>query len=193
MMRSRFRSLFRVVAFLVQAAATLALVGVIVCFALPWLVGWQVVVVLSGSMQPSLPLGSVVFVQPRGAASVEVGDILTYRLGSQGGPGSGQRVVEVTHRVVEVLHQGPDLYFRTQGDANKAPDPHLVPAENVVGTVWARIPYLGYVANGLRRPLVLLLLVGVPGALIVAGEVRSIVKEVRAIRARRRTDGEANP
>jgi len=177
MSTSGFKRLIRVLGLLVNVAVTLALVGVILFFVLPRLLHWDLQVVLSGSMEPALPVGSAILVRPVDPQAVSVGDIITYR--QQGSPDF------VTHRVVEVEREGPALNFRTKGDANEDPDALLVPPDAVEGRVWLNIPYLGYVAQYVREPWGFLLLLGVPGTIIIAGEVHNIVRAVRQERRKR--------
>src|ERR687886_2359087 len=75
----------------------------------------QLLTVVSGSMQPALPLGSLVVVVPRDADAVRVGDVITFS------PPRESRTV--THRVVEVQGSGGDLRVHTRGDANAVADP----------------------------------------------------------------------
>ncbi len=171
--------MLRVVSYVVNAVIAVALTGVILLFAMPRLLGWDLVVVLSGSMEPALPVGSAILVRPVQPETVEPGDIITYRAQGDGN-------AFVTHRVVEVQGEGPMLVFRTKGDANDKPDEVLVPAAAIKGRVLVDIPHLGYVAREVRKPQGFLLLMGVPATLIIAGEVRNIVREVRALRARRK-------
>src|SRR5919199_1569638 len=76
----------------------------------------QLLTVASGSLQPALPLGSLVVVVPRDAATVRTGDVITFS--PPGDPGR-----TVTHRVVDVRGAGPDLQVHTRGDANPVADP----------------------------------------------------------------------
>src|SRR5918911_3526019 len=76
----------------------------------------QLLTVASGSMQPALPLGSLVVVVPRDADAVRVGDVITFNP-----PGDDTRTV--THRVVEVLGTWDDVSVHTRGDANPVDDP----------------------------------------------------------------------
>lgn len=168
---SNFKPLFRMLGPLVNALVALALVGIIIFFTVPRLLHWDLQVVLSGSMEPALPVGSVVFVRPVDPEEVSVGDIITYR--QQASPDF------VTHRVVEVEREGSAISFHTKGDANDDRDAAAVPAEAVEGRAWVNIPYLGYVAQYARQSWGLLLLVGVPGAIIIFGEVRNILDELR--------------
>lgn len=123
---------------------------------------YQTMTVLTGSMRPTLPVGSMVVTVPVSARSIEVGDVITYRI-----PVEDRRVV--THRVVEIVRGGDQPVVRTQGDANKDPDTWV--AELKGGTVWkvrAGVPKVGYALEWLREPQNRKLLVlGVPLLVVV--------------------------
>ncbi|MCL5256787.1 MAG: signal peptidase I [Chloroflexi bacterium] len=190
---SKRRALPRILNSIATVITILALVGVIVFFMAPRLMGWQLIVVLSGSMEPTLPVGSVAFVQPCDASAVRTGDMLTFRLPEGVTTSMTGKNVQVTHRVVEILNKDGALAFHTKGDANKSPDQWTVATKDVVGIVRWDIPYLGTFADHLRSRIGLLLLVLVPGSLVIVGEVRSIIREVRKIKAKRRPSQEATP
>ena len=72
--------------------------------------------VLTGSMQPGLPPGTLIVVRPVNDADLALGDIVTYQLESGEAP-------VVTHRVVAMGYDGRgELRLQTQGDANDVPD-----------------------------------------------------------------------
>jgi signal peptidase I len=120
----------------------------------------QLLTVVSGSMQPTLPLGSLVVVLPRDADAVRVGDVITFRP-----PGDDTRTV--THRVVDVEGSGDDLRVHTRGDANPVADPWTLhfPTRRtwvvVADAPWVGRPWL-WLAQPVHRQLVL-----VPAALLV--------------------------
>lgn len=96
--------------------------------------------VLTGSMRPSYPPGSLVVVRPVDVADLRVGDVITYQLRS------GEPAV-VTHRVVGIDVVDGEVRLRTQGDANEAPDREPVRAAQVRGQAWYSIPYVGHLAQ----------------------------------------------
>jgi signal peptidase len=159
-------------------AGALLVLGVAI-FAVPRLFGWELQVVLSGSMEPTYPVGSLNLVQPLEASEVEAGMPMAFWAPSDA-------KVMVTHRVVEVVQLEDGLYFRTQGDANEDPDPELVPADNVVGRVRWHIPYLGHLVRRLRDRQGFLLLMAVPAGLLVFGEIRNIASQLRLRKSRPR-------
>jgi signal peptidase I len=102
------------------------------------LAGYRPVVVYSGSMEPSLKVGSLAFVQSVPSADIAVGDVITFTDPHQPG-----RLV--THRVAEIVERPEGgLAYRTKGDANAAPDPWALALPAEAGRTAFDIPYVGY-------------------------------------------------
>lgn len=126
-----------VLAVLVVLAAFLA-----IAFAGVRLVGLTPYAVLTGSMEPELPVGSLVYIRDVDPSDVKPGDAITFELESG---------TLVTHEVFEVDAQ--EQTFRTRGIANKddqgniSPDAAPVAWSQLVGVVAFRVPYLGYINN----------------------------------------------
>lgn len=139
---------------------------------LPGAFGFTPLVVLSGSMVPELPVGSVVLVRDVDSNDVSTGDVVTFRTPSEG---SGTRATYTTHRVVAVHRDGSGLWFETKGDANATPDGWSVPAPTVVGRMAAMVPLAGYVSVFVRSPLGFALLVAVPAALLIGLEALDLL------------------
>ena len=119
------------------AALAIALVGV-------RLVSLELYIVLSGSMEPTYPTGSVLYVKEVAPYTLAEGDVITFRLAED---------TIATHRIVEVTHDEIGaLAFRTKGDANDVEDAALVPAANVVGSPMFHIPELGYLVAFIQEP-----------------------------------------
>lgn len=107
---------------------------------------YRTMTVLTASMQPVVPAGSVILQVPVDVGKVRVGDVITYRI-----PAEDRR--SVTHRVVKVLKGGAQPVLRTKGDANSSPDPWLVRLRGEkVWRVKTAVPKLGYALQELRRP-----------------------------------------
>lgn len=130
-----------------------------------WLAGWQLMSVLTGSMQPTYPVGSLLVIGQIDAADVQAGMAIVFQ-----DPAEPARLV--AHRVVGRA-DGPMLAFITQGDANPARDPDPVPARLVHGRVLWSVTLLGTAMEWLQWPLSFVALVLVPLALLALGEVRS--------------------
>lgn len=110
-------------------------------FLVPRLFGIQPFVVLSGSMEPQIPTGSVVFVDTKDR-DVSEGDIITYDLAPD-----EEEPIYVTHRVKQVFD---DRQIQTQGDHNEHADEYLEPSA-IAGTAIFHIPYFGYVLDWLQN------------------------------------------
>lgn len=149
-----------------------ALAAVVVSLLLPlatflvatWLLGWQLQAVLSGSMSPTYPVGSLLVVGQIDASDVRAGMPIVFE-----DPLEPGRLV--THRVVGPVPEDASA-FRTRGDANAAIDPAAVPARLVRGRVLWSVSVLGGVLDWLKWPNGFILLVGVPGALLALSEAR---------------------
>lgn len=146
--------LWQTVSWLLLAAAVAILAATIV---VPKVAGAQPYTVLTGSMQPDYPPGSLIVVKPRPADEITPGDVITYQIRS------GDPEV-VTHRVVEVTRDPEgQRRFIAQGDANSIVDDEPVRPVQVRGVLWYSIPYLGYVNTwftGNRRTVTVFVLAG---------------------------------
>ena len=110
------------------------------------LIGLNPYVVLSGSMEPTYHVGSLIYVKPVDYKTLEVGDPITYMLSQD---------TVVTHRIIEVLvdEEDPDTHrYFTKGDANDVPDGTSVHYKNIIGKPVFSIPYLGYVSHYIQNP-----------------------------------------
>lgn len=138
----KFKRIWNVVSTVLVAAVVLLavlLVGV-------RLFGLQVYTVLSGSMEPAYPVGSLIYVKKTAAEDIEAGDVITFLVSED---------TIATHRVTAVVpdEEDPDVRrFQTKGDANENVDGALVHENNVIGQPVFTIPYLGYVANYIQHP-----------------------------------------
>ena len=143
----------------------IALVGVRV-------VGLTPYTVLSGSMEPTYHVGSLIYVKEVEPSEVEVGDPITFVV--------NEDLLVATHRVVEIDVQTsrqqaivdengeamldaegnpiyeevpldePAYYFTTKGDANDAVDGAQVYYKNLLGVPVFTIPYLGYLSSWIQ-------------------------------------------
>ena len=111
------------------------LVIIALVIVVPNIFGVKTCAVLSGSMEPAIPTGSMVFTVPVEGEEIREGDPVTYVLNKKG--------TLSTHRVVEIDDANRQLIVK--GDANDANDPNPVLWDNVVGVVRFQIPLLGYI------------------------------------------------
>jgi signal peptidase len=134
--------------------------------------GYQYAVVKTGSMTPTYPVGTVVMTERVTPESVRVGDVISWSI-------PGENATRVSHRVVEVIHEGNKLSFRTKGDANEEADPRLVPAASLKGRVIFGLPQVGKLTPLLQQRGLAFGVVVVCGALLIAMEIEKIVRELR--------------
>ncbi len=116
--------------------------------------GRDLFVIASGSMEPNIPVGALVAVQPTDSATITKGDIVTIRAANG---------VVITHRVVGISNLPDGAHFQLKGDANATADPNLVAASELVGRVTEVVPFAGYLRTFLSSP------VGLVGALALLG------------------------
>ena len=137
--------------------------------------------VLTGSMEPTIPTGSVVMVRPVDPGTLEVGDIATYQK-------KEAEDTYITHRITDVDTSGRQTRFIFKGDANRGPDLRPVPASAIRGEVWFHVPYLGSIRNVAAGPAGL----GLLAMLLLAGY--AALQVVGVLRDRRRAgDGTTAP
>ena len=107
----------------------IGILGVMLLF-LPH-IGISVDSIMSGSMEPVLRTGGIVFTDTK-ERRPEIGDIVAYQVGE----------TRVTHRVIRKEHKG---------DANNREDPTVVTADQIIGKVIFSFPCLGYAAVFVRQ------------------------------------------
>lgn len=132
--------------------------------------GYQIRIVQSGSMEPTLPLGSALIVLD--SEDYAVDDIVTF-----------QRVGEVeatTHRIVGE-ENSPDegLMYIMRGDANNTDDQYPVAPREIAGKVVFHLPFLGFLLNFIRQPIGFAIVIGLPSLWIIYEQVVKVVKEVK--------------
>lgn len=148
--------MFRKICSILTTIIILVLAILAIVLIAPRFMGYQTLAVLSGSMEPEIPVGSIVFTKQADASQLTAGDVVTYRLGGD---------TMVTHRVVENDTEAGQLIM--QGDANEAVDASPVLYSNVVGKVALHLPLLGYLSIYIKTPLGIAVICGVLIVLIL--------------------------
>lgn len=147
-----------IVALLAIGVATFGIMS-----ALPGQRSIHAMIIRGGSMQPILPVGSLVVI--RASNDYQPGDMITYRAGEK----------YVTHRIVRSGPKG----FVTQGDANNQPDSRLVTSDMIAGRVRVILPWVGAFLAFIRTPLGYGLVVILPALAIVFNEALVIFRELQ--------------
>lgn len=129
----------KVISLLQYLLIIIGIIAVLIIF-VPWIAGIRPFVILSGSMEPELSVGTIVYSNTKVAAEeVNVGDVIVFKMKDQ----------DVAHRVIAV---NEDKTFTTKGDANETEDFAPVKFENYVGKAEFVVPYLGYVLQAIQTP-----------------------------------------
>ncbi len=119
--------------------------------------------VLTGSMEPKIPVGSIVFTMEKKV--YQVGDVVTFKRNN----------ITVTHRIVGVKNN----QFQTKGDANKAFDPQLVNRSDVIGVDIFILPYLGKLTSFIKTIPGFLMLIALPNLIFIGFEFWNIKEEYK--------------
>ena len=103
---------------------------------------WKADVVLSGSMEPTMPVGSLVFATEKPTADLTVGDVLLFHAPVDGRP-------KMMHRIVAIGHDRDGLLtVQTKGDHNTERDAWTASVPTPTSLVVAHhVPYLGYLMH----------------------------------------------
>lgn len=145
----------------------------LVVFLVPQFLGLDAYVVTSGSMEPAIPEGAILYNQDSVTSQLEVGDVITYV------PNPNQSDADrITHRIIEVNETESSRLFKTQGDANIDPDPGWVQDYQITGQKTFALPYLGHSVTFLSSPLTLILLLIVPSLILLKTHIEKLHKEL---------------
>lgn len=127
---------------ILSTVITVCIVAMALLFVAPKLFGIEPKVVLSGSMEPTYPVGSLIFVEKVTPSELKVDDNVTFYM---------QQNTVVTHRIIEI---NDDQTFTTKGDNNNSADGEKLTYGQVIGKASEfAIPFLGYIAVFLQSPI----------------------------------------
>jgi len=129
---------------------------------------FRILVVRSGSMEPAIKTGSLVFVKP--SKEYNVGDIITFNKINTKEP--------VTHRIKQIEEVDSTEIYTTKGDANNTLDLDKILGGQIIGKVIFHISYIGYVISYTRTTTGFIILICLPALLIIFDEINNIKKEL---------------
>jgi len=124
-------------------------------------------VVASGSMEPTLKIGSIVFIQPVPIESLKMGNIITFA-----SPTDSKNIV--IHRIKSINNVNKTLSFKTKGDNNNAEDVWNVSPMHIKGRYLASVPYVGYITVLMKDPKMFALIIGVPTLILIIFQIKKI-------------------
>jgi len=152
-------------------------IGILVVFSfVPFPGNYKIFTVQSGSMEPAIHTGSLIFSKPM--ADYAVGDIVTKK--------TTDPKITITHRIISKGEIDGKIAFESQGDANKAPDGEKFAKEGIIGKEIINIPYIGFPVGYAKTTPGLILLIIIPAVIIVYDELNKIKKEVGKMWAKKK-------
>lgn len=172
--------LINTLAILLIAASLFVLLAVVLTPSgqVPQVMGFSILRVLTGSMEPEIPEQSMLLVQKTDPKELQVGDIITFF-----SPDPTLNGALNTHRIVAITPQRSGLQFTTKGDASVLADQQSVSEAQVVGKVIFVSPLLGKLVGLISTPLIFGLLILVPLLIMLVcnlvGALRSAARLAR--------------
>ena len=151
----------------ISTVLLLALVLFCLPLTVPRFLGYQVYSVISGSMEPAIPTGSLVYIRETAPEELSEGEVIAFY-------GTRDSASIITHRVVENRVVMGELI--TKGDANQTNDMNPVPYANVIGEVACYVPAAGKAAEVFTSMEGKLLAGGLIGAAILLQMLAVVVE-----------------
>ena len=173
MKRNWILTLVNILAIVLIAASLFVLLAVVLTPSgqVPQVMGYSMLRVLTGSMEPDIPEQSMLLVRQTDPETLEVGDVISFF-----SPDPTLNGALNTHRIVGIEDEGSGLRFVTKGDANVLEDQQTVDARQVVGKVVFVAPLLGKVVSLVSNPLVFGLAILLPLAAMLIGNLVGALK-----------------
>ncbi len=136
----QMRARKKVSALLCITGTVLLVLVILLCIpvTLPRMMGYEIYAVVSGSMEPEMPVGSLVYVKGEEAAEIAEGEVIAFYSSVDAGS-------VITHRVVE--NRVVSGEFITKGDANEKEDMLPVPYGNLIGRAVFTLPGAGVLSE----------------------------------------------
>lgn len=163
--------------------AMIALIALLLIISIFPITGnYKVMIVQSGSMEPTIKTGSIVIVKP--ALTYDVGDVITF------GP-TPKGKIPTTHRIItETANNGMETYM-TKGDSNDTADLKGVLQKDVLGKVYVSVPFVGYALTAAKEPIGFLVLIIIPALLLLFDEGKKIFVEIKKMRSTPEEQGQS--
>lgn len=161
--------MFRKICNLVIIVIVLGSLAILAILGVPLLQGKQMYAVLTASMEPTHPEGSIVVVDKADPQTIQENDVITFGL-------DGFDVV-ITHRVIGI--DSEQQWFYTKGDNNAAADFAPVPFANLIGKVDYGVPRLGAFVANIRTPGGILVIIWVVLIVVLMLVLPDLVDRIR--------------
>lgn len=123
--------------------------------------------VATGSMEPTLPVGTYIFVRKIPLDTLNEQMIIAFT-------DPFDRYTTIIHRIVKLERNGAQIGITTKGDNNETIDQWTLNGQEVQGQFFLAIPYLGYLSQFIKTPLGFFLAIGIPALLFALFQIKQI-------------------
>lgn len=142
----------------------------------PSIFGYSLFRVVTGSMEPQIPVDSLILVKREEASTLQVGDVISFYSRDPSLLGEVN-----THRIVEIHENEGSLSFTTKGDANNIVDRYDTREEDLLGKVVFSSAPIGKFVRLLSNPLVFFPFIILPLAILILKNIIDSVKTAKAL------------
>ena len=111
---------------------------------IPDIFGFTPYIIVSGSMEPNIPVDNIIITRKVKPEDIKVGDVISFK--------DKNEDIVITHRVVEVKDINGIYFYQTKGDNNSSVDQNLVPYSQIQGKYMFKVPFLGKLITYVRTP-----------------------------------------
>lgn len=136
----------------------------------PSVFGFSFLQVATGSMEPTIPIGTIIVVRQTDAALIKEGDVICFYSSDPMIHGKPN-----THRVVRIEQDNGRLAFITMGDAAEEEDPYPVYPDQLIGVYVFKLRTRN-IAGVLHSPYFFFFALLVPLCVVVFVELLSVKK-----------------
>lgn len=119
-------------------------------------------VIMSGSMEPAIKTGSIVFSTLQ-TDEINRGDVIVFTSPTD-------TETTIVHRIMEI----EDGMYITKGDNNDNEDEWGVPNNSVKGKVFLTIPYVGHAIEWMKTPIGFFVILGIPALIFAVSQIKKI-------------------
>lgn len=149
--------------------------------------GYNAYYVLTGSMEPEIMAGDVIFSKSvEDASTLQVGDVITYN-----GRVGAVKDKSITHEIRDIREENGELVFVTQGVANPVADPPIT-SDQIVSKMVCKSSFLGDIVSVVNSKYGFLLIIILPLAVFMTGEVVSLVRTYKECKEEQVDEKETN-
>ncbi len=152
-------------------------IGFLIVVVLPTLLGDRTVVIISGSMEPTIHMGAAAVLQPVPSRDLHVGDVVAHTPAAKG-------AIPVVHRIVNITERNGERYYQTKGDANATADANEFTLSTMAYRLWYNIPLAGYAVAFASSRIGVVSLIAVPLLVLGLLKLQGWRKNRRALQSR---------